>query len=727
MTVLGPRRALLVLDNCEHLIDAAAELADRVLVGCPDVRILATSREALGITGETVWPVPPLPVPAAGASGPADVAGYAAARLLRDRAAAVRPGFEVTAANAADVARICRMLDGMPLAIELAAARLSSLSPAQLAERLGDRFGLLTGGSRTAAARHKTLRAVVDWSWSLLAPAERALARRMSVHPGGVTLSATEQACADGPALGPAVPASAVVDAVRGLVDKSLLTVEEAADADAEPRYRMLETVREYGLERLAEAGEATGTRRQMCEYYLRLAQRAEPLLRTAAQRRWFNTLSAERENTHAALRWAIDRQDAAAAHEFTRALGWYWLLSGPRGDRAALARGVLDLDRGRHGSAEPAGLEPRPDRMPAEARAICALIAISGGWAWNDDVATGDLGQALAAAQEEEEAAGRPSHPIVSVGAALVATLTGRHQEALDLVAVQSASEDPWLRAAGRLMHSFFAFGLGRMAEAREDCEQALAGFRQIGELWGTAMTLMQRAEMARLRGDFTAAIASLEEGVALGGELAAWEDLAQIYGNLGGLRMRVGDFERAAADLDRAEESSRAHGETGVYVRLLRAELIWQQGNLAGAVDLCERLLAELARRQAAMWHPLRALTQARLGVLELERGDTERAGQVLKAALDTAARISDRPTMALVAEGLAGLAVATGEAARGASLLGAAEVIRGGPDHSSLDVPAVRRAALEALDAAALDAAYHEGLALGYDEAVALVGAA
>jgi len=231
----GPRvRALLIalalepgrLDNCEHLVDAAAQLADRVLAGCPGVRILATSREALGITGETVWPVLPLPVPAAGAGGPAEIAGYAAVRLLQDRAAAVRPGFEVTAANAAEVTRICRVFDGMPLAIELAAARLSSLSPAQLAERLSDRFGLLTGGSRTAAARHKTLRGVVDWSWGLLAPAERALARRMSVFPGGVTLSTAEQACADGPALPPEarpphhgaeLPVGAIVDTVRDL------------------------------------------------------------------------------------------------------------------------------------------------------------------------------------------------------------------------------------------------------------------------------------------------------------------------------------------------------------------------------------------------------------------------------------------------------------------------------------------------------------------------------
>ena len=727
VTVLGSRQALLVLDNCEHVIDAAAHLADRVLAGCPGVRILATSREALGITGETVWPVLPLPVPAAGADGTAEIAGSAAVRLLRDRAAAVRPGFEVTAENAVDVARICRVLDGMPLAIELAAARLSSLSPAQLAERLSDRFGLLTGGSRTAAARHKTLRGVVDWSWELLEPAERTLARRLSVFPGGATLSAAEQACADGPALGPArppggeLPVSAIVDTIRRLVDKSFLLVEEPGDAGAEPRFRMLETVREYCLERLGQAGEATGARRQMCEYLLRLAGRADPMLRTAGQRRWFNALAAENENIHAALRWAIDCGDAGTAYAYARALGWYWVLSGQRADSGALARGVLDMARG--GRAAALGDRSSSD-APAEARAICAVVAATNDWAWAEDVRGSELGRALAEAQRE--AGERPPHLIVTVGSALVATLTQDQELALDLIAEHFTAADPWVRAGARLMHSFYAFNVGRMAEALDDCELALAGFREIGEVWGTAMTLMQRAEIARLRGDYAAAIGSLEEAVALGGGLSAWEDIAQLYGNLASMRTRAGDYARASADLDRAEQSARAHGETDAYLRLLRAELAWQRGSPAEAWRLCEQLFAEVVRQQAVSWHPLRALAQARLGTLALERGETQRAAELLAAALATAVQVTDRPIIASVVEGLAGLAVRTGDAPRAAVLLGAADSIRGAVDHGSLDAPAVRKVALVQLGSAALEQSYRDGRALSYDEAVALAAA-
>jgi predicted ATPase len=215
VSALGSKRALLVLDNCEHLLGAAAVLADRVLASCPQMRILATSREPLNITGEMLWPVGPLALPPDGPDpAPDEIAACASVRLLVQRARAARPGFEVTKANAAAVAGICRALDGMPLAIELAAARLRAMSPEQVASRLDDRFRLLTGGSRTAMPRHQTLRAVVDWSWDLLSDAERAVWRRFSVFTGGAGLSAAEQVCAGGPA-----PAVDVLDLLTALVE----------------------------------------------------------------------------------------------------------------------------------------------------------------------------------------------------------------------------------------------------------------------------------------------------------------------------------------------------------------------------------------------------------------------------------------------------------------------------------------------------------------------------
>ena len=252
LSALAAKRTLLVLDNCEHLVAAAAALADRVLAACPQVRIMATSREPLNITGEALWTVGPLTLPPdpAATSLSAErsvVQDFASVRLLTQRARAVVPSFAVTHDNAPAVAAICRALDGMPLAIELAAARLRTMAPEQIAARLGDRFQLLSSGSRTAMPRHQTLRAVVDWSWDLLDDAERALWRRFSVFTGGATLEAAEQVCS-----GSGLPAARVLDLLTALAEKSLLTVRHDP-----PRYRMLEIIRAYGQERLAEAGES--------------------------------------------------------------------------------------------------------------------------------------------------------------------------------------------------------------------------------------------------------------------------------------------------------------------------------------------------------------------------------------------------------------------------------------------------------------------------------------
>jgi predicted ATPase/DNA-binding SARP family transcriptional activator len=386
VAVLSQRRDLLILDNCEHVITAAATLADQVLAGCPEVRVLVTSREPLRIGGETLWPVAPLPVPPAAvpsgeAAGPllpgdgtgpgrapageagGDIAGYAAVRLLADRAAAVRPDFTVTDANAGDVARICRALDGMPLAIELAAARLRTLSAAQLAERLDARFELLTGGSRTAVPRHQTLRAVVDWSWELLSGPEQVLARRLAAFPAGATLASAEQMCQDA-----GLPAAAILPAIFGLVEKSFLTVDDSG----EPRYRMLETIQAYCAERLAEAGEEDQVRRAVAEHFVRLAETADPMLRAAGQQTWMRRLTVEQDNIHAGLRWAVEHRDSALALRFGQALGWFWLLRGQRGESAAMAMEILEVSGDQAAQRDPAIVH---------ARAICALTALNANW----------------------------------------------------------------------------------------------------------------------------------------------------------------------------------------------------------------------------------------------------------------------------------------------------------------------------------------------------------
>ena len=280
--MLAGRRLLLVLDNCEHVIEAAAHLAEHLLATAPGVALLATSREPLAIAGETLFPLPPLALPAEGA----DPRTAPAVALFADRAAAVRPGFTV----GDDVVRVCRELDGIPLAIELAAARLRSLTPGRLAERIGDRFGLLDHGSRTALPRHRTLRAVVDWSWELLNEDERSVLRRLSVFYGGATAEAVARVCDHGDP----------VDLLAGLVDKSLLIL---ADDAAGVRYRLLETVREYAAERLEQAGEAEAVRAAHTAYFLEFAEAADPKLRGREQLEWLARLDADHGNLDAVPR----------------------------------------------------------------------------------------------------------------------------------------------------------------------------------------------------------------------------------------------------------------------------------------------------------------------------------------------------------------------------------------------------------------------------------------
>jgi predicted ATPase/DNA-binding SARP family transcriptional activator len=707
---LRGRRGLIVLDNCEHLIDTVARLADAVLSGCPGIKVLVASREALGITGEMVYPVAPLPVPPTSGDGDlATVAAAASVRLLADRARAVRPGFALTEANAADVARICRVLDGMPLAIELAAARLRTMSPAQLSRRLGDRFAVLTGGSRTALPRHQTLRGLVEWSWDLLSKPERVLARRLAVLPAGATLGAAEGICADEPdAPSAELSVGAVLDALTGLASKSFLAVDDGGAGDTEPRYRMLDTIRAYCLERLAESEvEEDHVRHRMCDYYLALAETAEPLLRTRVQRRWLDVLAAESSNMHAALRWAIERRDTGAALRFGAALAWFWYLCGQRADSASLARAALALD---------AAGQQFTDRATAEARAICAMTVATAGW--DLEPARQALDAAVAAAGADPS--GRPLHPIVVVAQAQAILLGGDGERALQWLVGYLDSADPWTGAEARLLGANILHGLGRIEEASHDCDAALAAFRDAGEIWGTCWALTLRAELDRLAGNYHGAIAALEEAVALDRQLAAAsEGITELYANLAWMRVRAGDYVAAHADLDLADEHAWAQVDSGPYLRLIRAELAWREGDQAAAIRLCTELLRELAGR-SAFWAPLRALADARLGILQLEE-DIARGTALLRDALGTAATAGNRPAVAAVVEGLATAAVRLGAAEQSAALLGAPDSIRGAVNHSSLDAAGIRDAAADQLGEAAFDAAYRRGLGMPYDEAL------
>ncbi len=326
------RQLLLILDNCEHMIDACAQLADALLRACPNLRLLTTSRESLGIAGENAFRVPSLAIPDAQRLPPLEnLAQFDAVRLFVDRAASVAPGFALTEQNARAVAQVCQRLDGIPLAIELAAARVKALSIEQIATRLDDRFRLLTGGSRTALPRQQTLRALIDWSYDLLSEPERILLRRLSVFAGGWTLEAAE-------AVGSWNNAEKldVMDLLTRLVDKSLVVAEKQ---NAETRCRMVETIRQYARDRLVESGEAEAQRECHLDYFLNLAKQAEPKLVTADQALWLDRLDVEHDNLRAALDWSFESGRIEAALQLAGALWRFWELRGYFGD----SRGWLE------------------------------------------------------------------------------------------------------------------------------------------------------------------------------------------------------------------------------------------------------------------------------------------------------------------------------------------------------------------------------------------------
>ncbi len=699
VAALAGERPLIVLDNCEHLVDACAAVVDRVLAECPGVRVLATSREPLGITGETLCQVPPLAVPpyetAAGADDDGPL-GYPAVRLLDERGAAVRPGFSVSADPDAALA-ICRSLDGMPLAIELAAARLRTMTAAQIADRLDDRFRLLTGGSRTALPRHQTLRAVVDWSWELLDERERALLRRLSMFAGGATLEAIEE-----------IWGADVLDPLAGLVDKSLVAV------DAAGRYRLLETIRAYGAERLSEAGETKATRRAHARYFLRLAEAAEPMLRTRDQMAWLERLTAEYDNLHSALRWTIEVEDAALAIRYVAALGWHWFLRGvriegrqltrdalrlpgtpPHGQACALARLYLLLaDIGEGGED---GL--RPDDNAAVAERIAAIL------------------DACAGVDEEDR------HPMLRIVPMGVALMEGRIDDALASIERLAAARDPWLRACAQSMRGHALIIMGRVDGTEEIFGAALAEFRALGERWGLSFTLTCLAEMALWRGDPAGTKAYIDEALACSAELGSHDDAGHLRMRLAHAYTALGDEERARAELEEAWRMAESRGvaQDLAFARYAEAEVARHAGDLVRA----RALLEEATEWNASQPPHFPSMVNTQLGVIYAIEGDAAAALERHHEAFRLARLTHDAPIAALAVVGLAHLAWRTGDHEQAATPLGAAVGIRGTEDRSLADPPRIERAARDALGDERYAEAFARGRAMGVAGVAALLG--
>ena len=484
---LQQRRLLLLLDNCEHVVECCAAVADGLLRACPELRIMATSRQALGIAGEIDWRVPSLAVPDPAALASLEVlARYEAVQLFLDRAQSSRPGFDLTSQNAARVAQICFRLDGMPLAIELAAARVKALSVEDIAARLDDRFQLLTCGSRTAPRRQQTLRATVDWSYDLLSPDEQVLFARLSVFAGGWALEAAEVVCGDDDAAGrrSLVRRSAVLNLLSQLVDKSLVIAE--ASAQGTVRYRLLETVRQYGQDRLTTSGGIEAVRGRHADYYVALAEKAEGGLAGAGQAEWLDRLEHEHDNLRAALEWSkADARRCEAGMRLAAGIWRFWWLRG----YLAEGRGHLDALMARSG-------ESVPNSVRAKALHALGVLAFRQG---HYALAWSSLEQSLAIAEAAGDRRGMAT-ALRSVGRMAIDQgdpATARRVLERSLAIEQelgNASGAAWSRNYLGLLAHFE----GDNASARSELEAIIPTLRRLDDRWGVAVSLCYLGHVA-------------------------------------------------------------------------------------------------------------------------------------------------------------------------------------------------------------------------------------
>ncbi|WAL66541.1 BTAD domain-containing putative transcriptional regulator [Amycolatopsis cynarae] len=663
VAALRERDMLLVLDNCEHVIDSAAAFAHRVLGECRRLRILATSREPLGITGEALWPVAPLVLPAQDAD-PAGIESAPAVRLLRDRALAVRKDLTTDARTWSTMARVCRALDGMPLAIELAAARLRTMSLDQLATRLDDRFRLLTGGSRTALPRHRTLRAVIDWSWELLTDPERVVLRRLSVFSGGASLEAAERVCS-----GESVEAWQVLELLTALTEKSLV----ATDGEGAPRYRMLGTIREYAEQRLAEAGESDLTRRAHLAYFTELAETAEPHLRRAEQLEWLAKLEAEHDNIGAAMRWALAAGDAHGAMRLAAAAAWYWWLGGHKSEANELIMAATAL----------------PGEVPDEIRGL--VYAFVTGLMTSGRAS--DQYQAEEWIRKADEISRRvPSrHPVLRLTSALARLLEGPDAY-LSAFEPQTADEDPWVRALARLQLGKMRVQLGHGGrDADEYLEAALAEFRAIGERWGISFALTELAERIAVRGEFAGASEHYQQAIAIVTEVGAVEDVVRMRSRQAQLYWLAGDEESSTAAIAEAQRYADriAWPEALAELALAKAELARWSGDVEQArrqLDAATAMLSDLGGRAY-----VRAMRHDLLGYLA---EDLDGAREHRVAAFEAASEAGHPLLIAQVLVGIADFALRREQYEQAARLLAASAGVSGLPDRSLPDVARVEQ---------------------------------
>lgn len=585
---LRTRRMLILLDNCEHVIDACARVTEMLLRGCPDLHILTTSRESLHVPGEIVWPVPPLELRDAQSPPPDDLLGSEAVQLFLDRARAAAPAFQIGAEQAPLIAQICERLDGMPLAIELAAACVPVLSLGQLAARLDDRLHFFVGGNRTLVNRQQTLRAAIDWSYDLLAEGEKILFRRLAIFAGGWTLEAAEAICA-----GAGIERSAIVMLTTRLVDQSIVVVRGDG---AQRRYSLLETIRQYASERLQAAGEVAQLSTQHFRWYLERAREAGAALQGERQDAYLRWLDSERDNLRSALVWGFVHGEPNDGLRMASALYWYWYLRNALSEgRAWFERALAQTD------AE------QPDRARASALTGTGIMAF-----YQGDLLTAHdyLSNALPIWRGLQSTYGLS---LVLFGLGLIQINRG------DACSAEEALEESktlfqqqglqWSYGMALLHLGDVALDQGAYATAQERYEESLAIQRAIGNTWGIAQLHNVLGDAARCTGDYAAAGEHYDRSLALFRSLKTSADLARVLHSLGYVARAQGEIQQAHRYFEESltlfRERGAARGMAECFVGL--ASLIDETTSLSDArraALLLGAAAAQLDTLGAALW---------------------------------------------------------------------------------------------------------------------------
>ncbi|MFJ7181839.1 BTAD domain-containing putative transcriptional regulator [Streptomyces massasporeus] len=700
---LAGRRLLLVLDNCEHVVEGVAQLAGMLLGRAPHLHILTTSQEPLRTRDETVYPVTPLSLPPEDGPDLDALTSAGAVRLFVDRTRATDPEFTLDATTAPLVADVCRRLDGIPLAMELAATRVRSLGIRELHDRLDDRFKVLNSGYRDAPSRHRTLQATLDWSWSLLDDREQTVLRRLSVFGEGCGLRAAEDVCSGG-----GVSPADVLDALSLLVERSLAVRTEGPQG---PRYRLLESVAVYARDKLAESGEHAATAARHLRHCVRLAERARPHLHEREQSRWFQYLDLEAANVQRALAEADRAGAAQEALRLVNSLTWYWYVRGRLGEaRRALAT-ALDT----------AGEAAPEERVEAEF------------WYTGIRLLLGEHDRECAVLEEYPPESTLEStraqwflaHAQWTVGALV------KGEQRVERVLVRFRTlRDAWGTAAALTTRACFALARGDLESLRGNAEEARAHFAELGDLWGRLKTTDVLGRLAEINGDYDLAAQLHRESLRIAQALQTWPEMSTKLSGLGRIALltqrydEADDLHRRALRIAVGQDNQPAEQFAALGLALSAR----RQGSLDAAEEWLRPWLVWNRRRGDG---PGLALVLAELGFIAEQRGDSARALEYHRDGLAAAAATKDPRSVALALEGLAGAYSLSGERERATRLLGTAAATRkrAGAPHPPAERGDVERIAARlraTMDEAAYDREFTVGTVRDHESEAAVESA-